>query len=274
MIKEVGRLKLDDFKVMDAHVEKIFKNLDKNKNELAEKQIFELGNTANYFVREELGKRLALYDGPGALDSVCAGMLDHRLYGIRATALFYFYNKHQDNPEVIVKTLEKTFESVPWESETICFEMWKKHPEVMKDYMPHWAMSDNEKKRAMSLHGIESIAAKNPQYILTFIGKLLDDESEEVQKKISHILTQVGRQRPLQTYSNIRSWLLEADETRTRTIWQTLKKLTSIFTQRNMKDKSYDFLNVSKRVAQEWKADSNQNIVQMGNRLGQLLKNA
>ncbi len=273
MIKEMGRLKLDEFKLMDAHVDKIFKNLDKGKSDLATKQIFELGNTANYFVREELGKRLALYEGSGNLDEICSELLEHRLYGLRATALFYFYFKHAHNPEVMVKTLEKTFASVPWESETICFEMWKTAPEVMKDYMPLWAGSDNEKKRAMSLHGMESIAAKNPQYILAFISKLLDDESEEVQKKISHILTQVGRQRPLQTYASIKRWLLEGDENRARTIWQTLRKLTSLFTQRNMKDKAPEFITVSKRVVQEWKADSNPSVVQMGNRLNQLLKN-
>ena len=274
MIKEMGRLKLDDLKVMDAHVDKIFKNLDKDKEELAEKQICELGNTTNYFVREELGKRLALYEGEGPLETICSRLLEHRLYGLRATALFYFYYKHQADPEVIVKTLDKTYETVPWESETICFELWKKSPEVMKEYMPFWALSADEKKRAMSLHGMESITARNPQYILTFIGKLLDDESEEVQKKISHILTQVGRQRPLQTYASIRRWLLTADETRVKTIWQTLKKLASLFAQRNMKDKSSEFVSVSKRVAQEWKADPNQTLAQMGNRLGQLLRNA
>jgi 3-methyladenine DNA glycosylase AlkC len=274
MIKEMGRLNLDDYKIMDAHVDKIFKNLDKGKDDLAAKQIFELGNTANYFVREELGKRLALYEGKGNLDSICSEMLDDFLYGIRATALFYFYHKHQDNPEIIVKTLEKTFESVPWESETICFDMWKKHPEVMKESMPHWAESDNEKKRAMSIHGMENIASQNPQYVLSFIGKLLDDESEEVQKKISHILTQVGRQRPIQTYANIRRWLIDGDENRARIILQTLKKLASIFSQRNMRNKAQEFIKVSQRTAQEWRSDSNPELAQMGNRLVKLFKNS
>ncbi|MBW6514304.1 MAG: DNA alkylation repair protein [Candidatus Syntrophosphaera sp.] len=274
MIKAMGRLNLDDFKLMEAHVEKVFKNLDKGNTDMARKQIFELANTANYFVREELGKRLAVYKGKGKLEKICSEMLDDFLYGIRATALFYFYNRYQDNPEVIVKTLDKTFESVPWESETICFELWKKSPEVMKDYMPLWAVSDNEKKRAMSLHGMESIAGRNPQYVLTFLGKLLDDESEEVQKKIAHILTQVGRQRPLQTYANIKRWLLEGDENRARTIWQTLRKLASIFTQKNMRDKTQEFISVTQRTAQEWKSDSNPSVVQMGNRLGKLLKDA
>ncbi len=272
MIKEMGRLNLDDYKLMDAHVDKIFKNLDKGKNELATKQIQELANTANYFVREELGKRLALYAGDGELDSICGEMLEHNLYGIRATALFYFYNKRQDDPAVIIKTVEKTFETVPWESETICFELWKKQPETMKEHMPHWALSDNENKRAMSMHGMENIAERHPQYVLSFVARLLDDESEEVQKKISHILTQVGRTRPLQTYANIRRWLLDADEARIRTILQTLKKLCSIFSQQSKKDKSQEFSTVTQRTIQEWKTDTNQNVAQMGVRLGQLFK--
>jgi len=171
-----------------------------------------------------------------------------------------------------VKTLEKTVETVPWESETICFELWKNYPEVMKEEMPHWAMSPNENKRSMSMHGMENIADKNPQYILTFIGRLLDDESEEVQKKIGHILTQVGRQRPLQTYANIRRWLVGASEERVDAIWQTLRKLGSIFSQKNQRDKGFDFMNVTRRVTQEWKNDPDPNVAQMSNRLGQLLR--
>ncbi len=273
MIKEMGRLNLDDIKLMEAHVDKIFKNLDKGKTDLANKQIQQLGNTANYFVREELGKRLANYEGNGELDKICIELLEHHLYGIRATALFYFYYKRQDDPAVIVKTVEKTFESVPWESETICFEMWKNHSEVMQEYMPLWAQSDNEKKRAISMHGMENIALKHPQYILTFVGKLLDDESEEVQKKISHILTQVGRLRPVHTYANIRRWLLAADERRSRTIWQTMRKLTSMFSQRSKKDLSFDFLNITQRTVNDWKSDSNPLVQQMGSRLAQMLRN-
>ncbi|HNX37353.1 MAG TPA: DNA alkylation repair protein [Candidatus Cloacimonadota bacterium] len=271
MIKSMGRLNIDDYKIMDAHVEKVFKNLDKGKTDLAKKQILELADTANYFVREDLGKRLAAYEGPGELDKIIGEMLEDRLYGIRATALFYIYNKRQATPEVIIKTLEKTFETVPWESETICFEMWKRSPEVMKEYMPIWADSDSEKKRAMSMHGMENISSRNPQYILTFVSNLLDDESDEVQKKISHILTQVARQRPLQTYTNIKRWLMEADEKRVRTIWQTMKKLANIFTQRSKKDKTQDFINITQKTIQEWKADRNPKVQQMGQRLAQIM---
>ncbi len=271
MIKSMGRLNIDDYKIMDAHVDKIFKNLDKGKTDLAKKQILELANTANYFVREDLGKRLAVYNGTGELDKIIGEMLEDRFYGVRASALFYIYYKRQSTPEVIIKTLEKTFETVPWESETICFEMWKKAPEVMKEYMPLWAESDSEKKRAMSMHGMENISSRHPQYILTFVSRLLDDESDEVQKKISHILTQVARQRPLQCYTNIRRWLLEADEKKVRTIWQTMKKLANIYSQRSRKDKSNDFINVTQKTIADWKSDSNPKVQQMGQRLGQIM---
>lgn len=272
MIKEVGRLNIDDYKILDAQVEKIFRNLDKKNPELAIKQIMELGNTANYFVREELGKRLAVYTGKGNLDKVCGDLLEDFIYGVRATGLFYFYYKYQDSPEHIIKTLEKTFETVPWESETICFELWKSFPDAMREHMPLWAESPNEKKRAISMHGMENIAAKNPQFVLMFIGKLLDDDSEEVQKKISHILTQVGRVRPIQTYTNVRRWLVDADEARFHTIWQTLRKLANIFTQKSKRERGGDFMSITQRTVLEWKKDSNPNVQNMGNKLGSVVR--
>lgn len=271
MLRQVGRLTGDDLKLMDAHVEKIFKALDKGSSELAEKKILEMANTPNYFTREELGRRLATYDGTGNLDEICSNMLEHRLYGIRATALFYYYYKRQDDPAVIIKIIEKTIETVPWESETICFEMWKRQSEIMKDQMPLWAKSDNEKKRAMSMHGMENIAARDPQYIMNFISGLLDDESEEVQKKITHVLTQVGRMRPVQCYAAIKGWLADADEKRTRTVWMTMKKLANILMQRSKRDKTHDFINITQKTVKEWKNDPNQNISQMGNKLAQIM---
>lgn len=272
MIKEVGRLNIDDYKILDAQVEKIFRNLDKKNPDLAIKQIMELGNTANYFVREELGKRLAVYSGKGNLDKICGDLLGDFIYGVRATGLFYFYYKYQDSPEHIIKTLEKTYETVPWESETICFEMWKRFPDAMREHMPLWAESPNEKKRAISMHGMENVAAKNPQFVLMFIGKLLDDESEEVQKKISHILTQVGRVRPIQTYTSVRHWLMDADEARFHTIWQTLRKLANIFTQKSNRDRGGDFMSITQRTVLDWKKDKNPNVQDMGNKLGSVVR--
>ena len=271
MIKEVGRLNLDDYKILDTEVEKIFRNVEKGKDALAEKQITDLGNTANYFVREELGKRLAQYSGNGEMDAICGHLLEHFIYGVRATALFYFYYKHQDHPEIIIKTVEKTLESVPWESETICFELWKKNPDVMQEYMPAWADSDNEKKRAISMHGMENIASRHPQYVLSFVSKLLDDESEEVQKKVCHILTQVGRQRPLQCYNSIRRWLIEGDDKRIRVLWQTMKKLANIYAQRSRRDKTNEFMNVTQKTIAEWRNDSDPKVATMGAKLSYII---
>ncbi len=271
MIKQVGRLTGDDLKLMDEQVDMIFKALNKGNTIIAEEKIMELANTSNYFTREELGKRLANYTGRGKLDKICSAMLDHKLYGIRATALFYYYYKRQDEPEVIIKTIEKTIESVPWESETIALEMWKYHSDEMKKQMPVWAKSTNEKKRAMSMHGMENIAGKDPQYIMNFINVLLDDESDEVQKKITHLLTQVGRMRPTQCYAAIKNWLQDADEKRIRTIWMTMKKLANILMQRSKRDKTHDFINVTQKTVKEWKADPNPNVAQMGAKLAQII---
>ena len=93
MIKKVGRLDRDDYQLLDSYVEKISKNLDKGNINQAQKLIYEVANTPNYFVREELGKRLAEYTGTGNLDAICYEMLEDRFYPIRATALFYFYYK-------------------------------------------------------------------------------------------------------------------------------------------------------------------------------------
>lgn len=271
MLRSVGRLDVDEIKELEKAIQNILLNLEKGKHELAEKKILEIANTPNYFVREDLGKGLAQCKECEELDNICIRMLDDHLYGIRATALFYFYHKLHKEPEKIILIMDKMFESVPWETETIAYEMWKKHPDVMREQMPLWAESDNENKRALSLHGMENIAVKNTQYVLSFVGRMINDESEEVQKKITHILTQVGRQRPLQCYASIRRWLLDADERRIQTIWMTMKKLANIFTQKNMRDKSFDFVSVTKRTILEWKNDSNRNVSQMGSRLVQII---
>ena len=83
----------------------------------------------------------------------------------------------------------------------------------------------------------------------------------------------MGRLRPVHTYANIRRWLLAADERRSRTIWQTMRKLTSMFSQRSKKDQSFDFLNITQRTVNDWKSDSNPLVQQMGSRLAQMLRN-
>jgi hypothetical protein len=100
----------------------------------------------------------------------------------------------------------------------------------------------------------------------------LDDESDEVQKKITHILTQVGRMRPVQCYAAIKKWLIDADEKRIRTIWMTMKKLANILMQRSKRDKTMDFINVTQKTVKEWKNDPNSNVSQMGSKLAQIIQ--
>lgn len=97
--------------------------------------------------------------------------------------------------------------------------------------------------------------------------------TRKFKKKVSHILIQVGRQRPLQTFASIRRWLLDGDEKRANFLWQILRRLSSIFSQKNMRDKSQDFFSIALRTAQEWKTDSNPAVVQMGNKLAKMIKN-
>jgi len=99
----------------------------------------------------------------------------------------------------------------------------------------------------------------------------LDDESEEVQKKVCHILTQVGRQRPLQCYNSIRRWLIEGDDKRIRVLWQTMKKLANIYAQRSRRDKTNEFMNVTQKTIAEWRNDSDPKVATMGAKLSYII---
>ena len=272
MIKSIGRLNLDDYKLIDSQVEKIFVCLSKDKIEEATGLITEMANTQNYFVREELGKRLANYEGPGAMKEVCAKLLDDHIYGIRATALFYFYYSNIDNPEVLLHILSKTVETVRWESEHIIEELWKSHPELMRREMPQWALSPSPKKRAMSMHGMNKIALDSPQFVLMHLEKLVDDEDPEVQEKFVKILIQVGRHRPQHAYTNIYRWLKSGGEDRARLLWDALKVLVSIVARREREEQSNDFWAVTKKAVSDWRKDPSPLVSQMGNRLQQLLQ--
>jgi 3-methyladenine DNA glycosylase AlkC len=107
---------------------------------------------------------------------------------------------------------------------------------------------------------------------MSFIGNMIDDESLEVQKKITHILTQVGRSKPNKCYPVVKEWLHDADDKRIKTIWVSMKKLANIITQQSNRDKSAEFVKVTTRTVKEWKKDSNQNVSVMGGKLAQILK--
>ena len=91
-MNEIGRLNGEDRKVMNEFLDATFKLLDKNKIAQAEKKLIEISKTPNYFTREYLGKNLTSYEDHDKLMKITKRMLEHKLYGVRATALFYLYN--------------------------------------------------------------------------------------------------------------------------------------------------------------------------------------
>ncbi len=275
MLREVGRLTIEDTKEIHLRVEKIFKQIDKDRADLAEKRLYELANTANYFIRETTGKELAEYEGDNSqkLDEVCYRMLEDEMYGVRATALFYFYNKYQKDPEKILEIMGRVFETIPWESESLCFYMWKSHTAVMKEVMLKWQKSENDKMRSLSIHGLENIATKDPKYIMEFLSNLLNDKNTEVQKKVSHVLTQTCRLRSATCYPILKTWIEEGDDTVIKTVWVTLKKLTNILGQKSKANKSHEFINSTQKIIKEWRHDPNEYVAAMGNKLFHITKN-
>jgi 3-methyladenine DNA glycosylase AlkC len=273
MLKKIGRLDISAQKELVESVGQIFNYWDKGNAEKGDKLLYEFAKSPNYFVREALGKILLEYRDQARVEDIARTMLEDKTYFIRATGLFYFYFKHFTEPEKIIGVLDATYDSVPWETESILFEMWKRYPNVMKREMMHWAESDNERKRALSFHGMENLAPRDPVYVMEFINRTIDDPSEEVQKKITHILTQVARSRPAEAYPYVREWLSTGDEQRMKTLWVSMKKLANIVVQKSKREKSQEFIMLTHRTIADWRHDDNRNVATMGSKLTGILKN-
>ncbi|MDY6916245.1 MAG: DNA alkylation repair protein [Candidatus Cloacimonadota bacterium] len=271
MLNKIGRLDSEATKEIDNILYKVFDLLDDDNKGKAKTKLYSLAKTPNYFIREYVGKKLLDYDDQRKMFPIAKKMLSHKMYGIRATALFYMYNRYIQEPKKLLEILGETFEDIPWEAESIINEMWKKYPELMKECMKEWVKSDNEKKRAISFHGMENIAKSDPNYIMEFISDAIDDETIEVQKKITHILTQVARSNPIIVYPYIREWLTEADEKRIKTIWVSMKKLANIVNQRSKRDKDKDFVILTDQTIRDWKNDENRNVAHMGRKLFRII---
>lgn len=273
MMKKIGRLDMMAQKELEESVSQVFALWEKGNPDKAEKVLYEHARSPNYFVREALGKILVDYKDPARIDEIALKMLQDKTYFIRATGLFYFYFKHFTEPEKIIRVLETTFESVPWETEGMLFEMWKRYPNVMKREMLRWAESDDERVRALSFHGMENLAPRDPVYVMEFINRTIDDPSEEVQKKITHILTQVARLRPAEAYPYIREWLSKGDDKRMKTLWVSMKKLANIVIQKSKREKTQEFIMLTHRTIADWRHDSNRSVATMGSKLMGILKN-
>ena len=270
-MNEIGRLDGDDRKELNELLDTIFTHLDKDKLELAQKKLINISKTPNYFIREYLGKSLTDYSNKTKTKKIIKPMLKHRIYGVRATALFFYYDLDRDNPEKVFKLLEKTFDSVPWEVESVINEMWRSYPDFMKENIVKWIDSENSQKRALSFHGMENIAKSDPGFIMEFISKAIDDEKIEVQKKITHILTQVARANPIVVFPYIREWLSVGSEKRIKTIWVSMKKLANIVVQRSRRDKSEEFVLLTQQTINDWTNDENENVSNMGDRLSYII---
>jgi 3-methyladenine DNA glycosylase AlkC len=271
MLANIGRLDAEARTELQSMIDSIYKLLSKNKIAKAEKELIKISSTPNYFIREYVGKQLIHYSDQDKIYPLAQKMLKNKIYGVRATALFYFYTVYREDPEQLIEVLEDTYEHVPWEVESIINEMWKRYPDLMKGKMYGWIDSEDSQKRALSFHGMENIAHSDPQYIMEFIGKAIDDETIEVQKKITHILTQVARANPIIVFPYVREWLTGANDRRTKTIWVSMKKLANIVIQRNRREKSEEFVLLTQQTINDWTNDENESVSKMGEKLAHII---
>ena len=270
-LNEIGRLDVDDRKELNEILDSIFTYLDKDKFELAQKKLINISKTPNYFIREYLGKSLTDYSNKTKLKKIIKPMQKHRIYGVRATALFFYFDLYRTDPVKVFKLLEKTFDSVPWEAESVINYMWRTYPDFMKENIVNWINSKNSQKRALSFHGMENISKSDPGFIMDFISKAIDDDKIEVQKKITHILTQVARSNPIVVFPYIREWLSIGSEKRIKTIWVSMKKLANIVVQRSRRNNSEEFVLLTKQTINDWANDENENVSNMGERLSYII---
>lgn len=271
MLNKIGRLDSEDKKELMLILNHILDLVEDKKEDEAQKELKKLGMTQNYFIREFVGQELAGIDNQRILYPMIKELIDNKFYGARAISLFYLCKVHSNDVEEIFSILEQTFETTPWEVETIITNLWKDDPEFMKENMLKWIQSDNPKRRALSFHGMEFISNSDPAYIMDFISKAIDDDTIEVQKKITHILTQIARDNPIVVYPYVRQWLKEADERRVKTIWVSMKKLANIVNQRARRDDAEQFVMLTEQTIEDWVNDDDEKVVTMGEKLRYIL---
>ena len=271
MLNKIGGLDEDDKKELLLTIQNIFNLIDNNEEENVKKELKRIGMTQNYFIREFVGLELAKQDKDKKLYSIFKEFITHKFYGSRAIAIFYLCLIHKGDVEEVFSILEETFDTTPWEVEAIISDLWKADPEFMKKNMLEWVQSDNIKRRALSFHGMEFVSRTDPIYIMDFIEKAIDDNTMEVQKKITHVLTQIARDNPIIVYPYIRKWLIEASDRRIKTIWVSMKKLANIVNQRARRDHSEQFVLLTEQTIEDWANDDNKKVSTMGEKLEYIL---
>ena len=276
MNKDLGRLELRDIRNQDEQLEKIFKFINDQKFEQARANLVKMLSTPNYFIREYIGKKLVEYKDGDMMDQVILMLLGHKVYGVRAATIFYYHKKYQKEPKRMLSLLEMSWGDTPWETEQVLYELWQKHPAIMKKEMIKWAESPFEKQRTLAYHGIETIASGDSIFITSIVEKNLDNESLEIQKKITNVLTHAVRINPAECYSFIREWLTDLSESRKRTLYIVMKKLVSIAMNSHSNNKTPrndEFYLLTMQVIKDWKSDPDKSISSLGEKLVSLTKN-
>ncbi|MEA2104764.1 MAG: DNA alkylation repair protein [Candidatus Cloacimonadota bacterium] len=270
MVKKIGRLSRNEKNEIYEEIHDFIDQFKKS-NKTAEKKLNKLVNCPNYFGREFIASYLAKSPIANKLKSVMKKLLDSKEYPVRATALFFFYNYYASQPEKMIDIVSEYFDSIKWEAENIIDIFWKSNQKLMKKNMLKWIESPDERKRSLSFHGLENLCYHDPQFVLEFIEKIIDDESIEVQKKITHTIIQVARVKPAIVYPYIREWLVDADEKRQKTIWVSMTKLVNSLHGLGAKERSKDFVMLTKETIKNWKFEKNRKISKMGSQLSELL---
>jgi 3-methyladenine DNA glycosylase AlkC len=271
MVNKIGRLTDREEKELQQETIaalEIYKSNEKK----GTKKIEELAACKNYFGREIVGKTAADSEEKDKLAGLMRKLLDYKIYTKRATALFFFLYYYKKQPEAMIEIVSNYYDSIKWEAENIMDLFWKDYPQLMKQNMLKWIESTDERKRSLSFHGLENISIKDPHFVMEFIIKIIDDESLEVQKKITHTLIQIARSRPAEVYPYVQELLKDADDRRVKTIWVSMKKLANSLKSSNTKDKNDDFVLLTKNTIKDWRSDKNKKVHIMGDKLFHIIK--
>lgn len=273
MFNDIGRLDEQQKKEVEQIINNFFASIDDrgtDNNDTMDK-MFDFCKTPNYFLRDFIGKTLAKYKDNKKIDEIIGNMLINKIYGIRATALFYLFYTNLNDPLKLLEYVDKFYNDNPWESETIIMELWKRHKNVMKNEIVKWLSAEDEKKRALALYGIENLTSDDPQYTLSVIDVIIDDNSQEVQKKISHLVFLTAKIKPELTFPYLRKWLAGAGENREKLLWVTMKKIVNFLIQKNGKEKSNDFIILTRQVISDWRQDNSNKVSSMGKKLSNIV---
>ena len=273
MVKEIGRLNEKEERQMQQETEKVLELWNKS-SQKGKKKFELLAGCKNYFGRIIIAETAANSSQKVEVAKLAKLLLDSHNYAKRATALFFFYNYYKGQPEEMIEIVSNYYDSIKWEAENIMDQFWREYPELMKANMMKWIESKDGKKRSISFHGLENISQKDPHFVMEFIEKIIDDDSLEVQKKITHTLIQIARYRPAEVYPYLKEWLKDADDKRIKTIWVSMKKLANSLKSSGGKDRNSDFVILTKDTIKHWKIDKNPKISTMGEKLFQIISNS